>query len=101
MRGVVSFADPVPHRTADGRVLAPGHVGTIYRAAGAAYAGPGDCVATVGAGGRAGEPDPTPQARIATCSASAANARERQRIPLGVPCGRYPKRADPSQPQLF
>lgn len=39
VRGVVSFADPVPRRAADGTVLAPGHVGIIYQAAGAAYAG--------------------------------------------------------------
>jgi hypothetical protein len=39
VRGVVSFADPVPRLTADGTVLAPGHVGTIYQASGAAYTG--------------------------------------------------------------
>lgn len=32
MRGIVSFADPVPRRV-DGRLLFPGHVGTIYQAA--------------------------------------------------------------------
>lgn len=32
IRGVVAFADPVPRVLADGRVLSPGHVGTIYQA---------------------------------------------------------------------
>jgi hypothetical protein len=32
VRGVVSFADPVPRRLSDGRLLFPGHVGTIYQA---------------------------------------------------------------------
>jgi hypothetical protein len=31
-RGVVSFSDPFPRTTADGRVVHPGHVGTIYQA---------------------------------------------------------------------
>ncbi|WP_456294181.1 Mom family adenine methylcarbamoylation protein [Streptomyces chartreusis] len=35
VRGVVSFADPVPRRTASGQLVMPGHVGTIYQA----YAG--------------------------------------------------------------
>lgn len=33
LRGVVAFADPVPRTRADGTVLFPGHVGTIYQAA--------------------------------------------------------------------
>lgn len=32
LRGVLSFSDPTPRRTAAGAVLFPGHVGTIYRA---------------------------------------------------------------------
>lgn len=32
LRGVVSFADPLPRVAADGTVLSPGHVGTIYQA---------------------------------------------------------------------
>jgi hypothetical protein len=32
VRGVVSFADPVPRVTRDGRVLSPGHTGVIYQA---------------------------------------------------------------------
>jgi hypothetical protein len=36
---VVSFSDPVVRRTADGRVIAPGHVGTCYAATGATYTG--------------------------------------------------------------
>lgn len=31
VRGVVPFADPVPRRTASGRLVMPGHVGTIYQ----------------------------------------------------------------------
>lgn len=38
MRGVVSFADPVP-RILDGRVIMPGHIGTIYQASNAIYLG--------------------------------------------------------------
>jgi hypothetical protein len=34
LRGVVSFADPVMRRAADGRVVIPGHRGTIYAAKG-------------------------------------------------------------------
>lgn len=32
VRGVVSFSDPVPRTAVDGRVVMPGHVGTIYQA---------------------------------------------------------------------
>jgi hypothetical protein len=39
VRGVVSFADPVPRRTASGVLVMPGHVGTIYAATNAVYAG--------------------------------------------------------------
>ncbi|MGW2612920.1 Mom family adenine methylcarbamoylation protein, partial [Streptomyces mirabilis] len=39
VRGVVSFADPVPRRTASGVLVMPGHVGTIYAASNAVYAG--------------------------------------------------------------
>jgi len=35
LRGVVSFADPVMRRAADGTVVIPGHRGTIYAAKGA------------------------------------------------------------------
>jgi hypothetical protein len=41
LRGVVSFSDPVPRRTADGRVICPGHIGTVYQAGNAAYLGRG------------------------------------------------------------
>lgn len=40
VRGIVSFADPVP-RVVDGRVVTPGHVGTIYAASNATYCGRG------------------------------------------------------------
>ncbi|MFE9127340.1 hypothetical protein ACFYOF_18305 [Streptomyces sp. NPDC007148] len=39
VRGVVSFADPVPRRTASGVLVMPGHAGTIYAATNAVYAG--------------------------------------------------------------
>ncbi|MDG4857075.1 hypothetical protein P8605_02690 [Streptomyces sp. T-3] len=39
VRGVVSFADPVPRRTSTGALVMPGHVGTIYAASNAVYAG--------------------------------------------------------------
>lgn len=32
LRGVLAFSDPTPRRTECGRVVFPGHVGTIYRA---------------------------------------------------------------------
>jgi hypothetical protein len=41
LRGVVSFSDPVPRTTAEGRLVFPGHVGTIYQAANSAYLGRG------------------------------------------------------------
>ncbi|WP_033355045.1 hypothetical protein [Kitasatospora aureofaciens] len=39
VRGVVSFADPVPRADASGSPVAIGHVGTIYQATNAIYAG--------------------------------------------------------------
>ncbi|MEV7775380.1 hypothetical protein [Kitasatospora sp. NPDC086791] len=39
VRGVVSFADPVPRRDAAGRLVAVGHVGTIYQATNGVYTG--------------------------------------------------------------
>ncbi|MFI6658036.1 hypothetical protein ACIBL8_21235 [Streptomyces sp. NPDC050523] len=39
VRGVVSFADPVPRRSDSGALIAVGHVGTIYQASNAAYCG--------------------------------------------------------------
>jgi hypothetical protein len=41
IRGVVSFSDPVPRRRADGTLVMPGHVGTVYQALGAEYTGRG------------------------------------------------------------
>lgn len=41
VRGLVSFSDPVARRDADGRVVFPGHIGLIYQAANAIYAGRG------------------------------------------------------------
>ncbi len=41
IRGVVSFSDPVARRDAAGRLVFPGHVGTIYQASNAIYAGRG------------------------------------------------------------
>lgn len=39
--GVVSFSDPMQRTTADGRIVMPGHVGTIYQASNAIYLGRG------------------------------------------------------------
>ena len=39
VRGVVSFSDPVQRVRADGVVIMPGHVGTVYQALGARYLG--------------------------------------------------------------
>ncbi len=39
--GVVSFADPVPRTSISGEVVFPGHLGTIYQASNAVYAGLG------------------------------------------------------------
>ena len=39
VRGLVCFADPVERRRADGTLVKPGHVGIIYRATNALYAG--------------------------------------------------------------
>lgn len=39
VRGVVSFADPMPRSTLNGRVVFPGHRGAIYQAATARYLG--------------------------------------------------------------
>ena len=41
IRGVVSFADPVPRWTAAGVLIKPGHFGIIYQACGADYTGRG------------------------------------------------------------
>ncbi len=41
IRGVVSFSDPMPRQRADGRVVFPGHVGTIYQAHNGRYTGRG------------------------------------------------------------
>ncbi len=37
--GVVAFSDPTPRTDAQGRIVKPGHLGTIYRATNAVYAG--------------------------------------------------------------
>lgn len=41
VRGVVSFSDPVARRDATGRLVFPGHIGVIYQASNALYAGRG------------------------------------------------------------
>lgn len=40
--GVVSFSDPMPRRTAQGDVVLPGHVGTVYQSLNACYIGRAD-----------------------------------------------------------
>jgi len=39
LAGVVSFSDPVPRSTLDGRVIKPGHCGTVYQALSARFLG--------------------------------------------------------------
>lgn len=39
LRGIVAFSDPVPRVRLDGSTILVGHVGTIYKALGAAYLG--------------------------------------------------------------
>jgi hypothetical protein len=39
LRGVVAFSDPVPRTRADGTVVMPGHIGTIYQASNGLYLG--------------------------------------------------------------
>ncbi len=39
VRGLVMFSDPLPRTRADGAVVMPGHVGTIYQAANSVYTG--------------------------------------------------------------
>lgn len=39
MRGIVSFSDPVARYDSQGRLVMPGHVGTIYQASNARYTG--------------------------------------------------------------
>jgi hypothetical protein len=39
VRGVLSYSDPLPRHTLEGHTVTPGHVGTIYQAANAAYLG--------------------------------------------------------------
>ncbi len=41
VRGLISFSDPVARRDATGRLVFPGHIGLIYQAANAIYAGRG------------------------------------------------------------
>jgi len=41
IRGVLAFSDPVERLRADGTVVMPGHVGTVYQALNAAYLGQG------------------------------------------------------------
>lgn len=43
LRGLVMFSDPVPRTRADGLVVMPGHVGTIYQASNAVYTGRATC----------------------------------------------------------
>lgn len=39
VRGVLSFSDPVQRVSADGRVVVPGHIGTVYQALNGAHLG--------------------------------------------------------------
>jgi len=42
VQGVLAFSDPVPRTTASGRIIMPGHVGSIYQSKSAVYAGRGE-----------------------------------------------------------
>jgi hypothetical protein len=42
LHGLVMFSDPVVRRRADGTLICPWHVGTIYQASGCRYLGPSD-----------------------------------------------------------
>lgn len=63
VRGVVSFADPSPRATVDGRVITPGHVGTIYQASNAVYTGRG-----------------TPRSLVLLPDGTVLNARSAQKV---------------------
>lgn len=39
VRGVLGFSDPVQRVSADGRIIVPGHIGTVYQALNGAYLG--------------------------------------------------------------
>jgi len=39
IRGVVSFSDPLPRRDSSGRIVLPGHIGTIYQSFNGVYLG--------------------------------------------------------------
>lgn len=41
IRGVISFSDPMPRRTIDGKIIHVGHVGTIYQSHNGIYVGRG------------------------------------------------------------
>jgi hypothetical protein len=41
VRGILSFSDPMPRERADGTLVTPGHVGTIYQASNGIYLGRG------------------------------------------------------------
>lgn len=62
VRGVISFADPVP-RVVDGELLFPGHIGTIYQATNADYTGRG-----------------TPRSLVLLPSGEVFNARSAQKV---------------------
>ena len=42
VEGVLAFSDPVPRTTASGRLVMPGHVGSIYQSKSGIYAGRGE-----------------------------------------------------------
>ncbi|MGW7611885.1 Mom family adenine methylcarbamoylation protein [Streptomyces sp. NPDC054766] len=115
VRGVVSFADPVPRRTASGVLVMPGHVGTIYAATNAIYASrattrtvkplPDGTVFN----SRTAQKDPPPgtgppvrpgAAHRARSSAAAARHRPRPLAARGPGRGRHPQRPSLRRPPL-
>ncbi|MDQ0994800.1 hypothetical protein QFZ74_006117 [Streptomyces sp. V3I7] len=81
VRGLVSFADGVPRRNAAGALVMPGHVGTIYAASNAVYAGRATAPDGEGLAGRLrfprphGPEDPAPGAGQRVRHGSACRAR--------------------------
>ena len=73
VRAVLSYSDPVPRSTLDGRVVTPGHVGEVYQAFGGRYVGrSGSRLLHLDAEGRALSPRSLSKVRLGERGASAA-----------------------------
>lgn len=83
VRGVVSFSDPVQRSSADGSVVMPGHLGSIYQAGNATYLGRGSRGSLVLApDGRALSPRALSKLR---CDGQGAAYAYRQLLAAGAP----------------